>query len=113
MFLNRGIVVKEAANQKYCTDAFSRAAFCAICNDAEIPYQAFANRSDSPGGSTLGNLSNTQVSMHGVDVGLPQLAMHSSFETIGVRDVTLATRALQAFYAADLRIDGADSIELG
>ena len=113
VFLNRGIVVKEAANQKYCTDAFSRAAFCAICDNAEIPYQAFANRSDSPGGSTLGNLSNTQVSMHGVDVGLPQLAMHSSFETIGVRDVTLATRALQAFYAADLRIDGADSIELG
>ena len=51
--------------------------------------------------------------MHGVDVGLPQLAMHSSFETIGVRDVTLATRALQAFYTADLRIDGADSIEFG
>ena len=105
--------IDEAANQKYCTDAFSRAAFCAICDNAEIPYQAFANRSDSPGGSTLGNLSNTQVSMHGVDVGLPQLAMHSSFETIGVRDVTLATRALKAFYAADLRIDGADSIELG
>ena len=113
VFLNRGIVVKEAANQKYCTDAFSCAAFCAICDNAEIPYQAFANRSDSPGGSTLGNLSNTQVSMHGVDVGLPQLAMHSSFETIGVRDVTLATRALKAFYNADLRIDGADSIELG
>ena len=113
VFLNRGIVVKEAANQKYCTDAFSRAAFCAICDNAEIPYQAFANRSDSPGGSTLGNLSNTQVSMHGVDVGLPQLAMHSSFETIGVRDVTLATRALRAFYDTDLRIDGADSIELG
>ena len=51
--------------------------------------------------------------MHGVDVGLPQLAMHSSFETIGVLDVTLATRALKAFYNADLRIDGADSIELG
>ena len=113
VFLNQGIVVKEAANQKYCTDAFSRAVFCAICDNAEIPYQTFANRSDSPGGSTLGNLSNTQVSMHGVDVGLPQLAMHSSFETIGVRDVALATRALSAFYNADLRIDGADYVELG
>ena len=113
VFLNQGIVVKEAANQKYCTDAFSRAVFCAICDNAEIPYQTFANRSDSPGGSTLGNLSNTQVSMHGVDVGLPQLAMHSSFETIGVRDVALATRALLAFYNADLRIDGADYVELG
>ena len=100
MFLNRGIVVKESSKPKILHRRFSRAAFCAICDNAEIPYQAFANRSDSPGGSTLGNLSNTQVSMHGVDVGLPQLAMHSSFETIGVRDVTLATRALQAFYNA-------------
>ena len=65
------------------------------------------------GGSTLGNLSNTQVSMHAVDVGLPQLAMHSSFETGGTRDVALAIAAVRAFYDADLRIDGADVVELG
>ena len=60
------------------------------------------------GGSTLGNLSNMQVSMHAVDVGCPQLAMHSAFETAGTRDVTLATRALQAFFEADVRICEAD-----
>ena len=51
--------------------------------------------------------------MHAVDVGLPQLAMHSSFETGGTRDVALAVAALAAFYDADLRIDGADAVELG
>ena len=107
--LNGGIVVKEAANQKYCTDAFSRAVFEGVCADAGVPVQVFANRSDMAGGSTLGNLSNTQVSMHAVDVGLPQLAMHSSFETGGTRDVALAIAAIQAFYDADVRIDGADA----
>ena len=111
--LNGGLVVKEAANQKYCTDAFSRAVFQAVCADAGVPVQAFANRSDMAGGSTLGNLSNTQVSMHAVDVGLPQLAMHSSYETGGTRDVALAIAAVRAFYDADVRIDGADAVTLG
>ena len=106
--LNAGLAVKEAANQKYCTDAFSRAVFRAVCEDAGVPLQAYANRSDMPGGSTLGNLSNIQVSMHGVDVGLPQLAMHSSYETAGARDVDLGIAALAAFYAADLHIADAD-----
>ena len=107
VFLNRGIVVKEAANQKYCTDAFSRAVFQGICDRAGVPWRSFANRSDMTGGSTLGNLSNIQVSMHAVDVGLPQLAMHSSYETAGTRDVALGIAALEAFFRADIRIDGA------
>ena len=111
-WLNRGLVIKEAANQHYCTDAFSRAALAAVLDDAGVPYQTFANRSDMAGGGTLGNLSNTQVSLHGVDVGLPQLAMHSSFETAGARDVELGIRALAAFYGANLLIDGADGLTL-
>ena len=111
-YLNQGIVVKEAANQKYCTDAFSSAVFCVVCNNASVPFQRFANRSDMAGGSTLGNLSNIQASMHGVDVGCAQLAMHSAYETAGARDVMLATRALRAFYDADIQISGADSATL-
>lgn len=110
--LNGGLVVKEAANQHYCTDAFSRAVFAAVCEGSDVPYQTFANRSDMAGGSTLGNLSNIQASMHAVDVGCPQLAMHSSYETGGVRDVRLAERALQAFFEADLRIEGAEAVRL-
>lgn len=110
--LGGGIVVKEAANQKYCTDAFSRAAFSALCADAGVPVQIFANRSDMAGGSTLGNLLNTKVGMHSIDVGLPQLAMHSSFETCAVRDVSLSIAALKAFFDANVLIDGASAIEL-
>lgn len=108
--LNGGIVVKEAANQHYCTDAFSRAAFLALCERAGVLCQTFANRSDMAGGSTLGNLSNIQASMHAVDVGCPQLAMHSSYETAGTCDVRLATRALQAFFEANMVIEGAESV---
>ena len=108
-YLNRGIVIKEAANQKYTTDAFSRAVFEDICELIDVPTQSFANRSDTLGGSTLGNLSNTQVSVHAVDIGLPQLAMHSSYETAGTRDTAYAICALKAFYETDIRIDGADA----
>lgn len=105
--MNGGIVIKEAANQHYCTDAFSRAVFVGLCERAGVPVQTYANRSDMAGGSTLGNLSNVQASMHAVDVGCAQLAMHSAYETAGVRDVMLAERALSAFYGADLHIDAA------
>ncbi len=111
-WLNGGVVVKEAANQHYTTDAFSSAVFRAICARSGVPVQPFANRSDSAGGSTLGNLSNTQVSMHAVDVGLPQLAMHSSYETAGVADTAYAIRALTAFFDTTVRIDGADGADL-
>jgi aspartyl aminopeptidase len=109
-WLNKGVVVKEAANQKYTTDAFSRAVFEEICRRADVPVQHFANRSDRAGGSTLGNLSNTQVSVHAVDIGLPQLAMHSSFETAGLADTRSAMRALTAFFNTNLSIDGADAV---
>ena len=101
-FLNKGIVIKESANQKYTTDAVGRAVFTAICDRAGVPHQTFANRSDSPGGSTLGNLSNTQVSLNAVDIGLAQLAMHSSYETAGSKDVAYGIRALKAFYETNL-----------
>lgn len=107
--LNKGIVVKESSNQKYTTDAFSRAVFEGICAKANVPFQTFANRSDSAGGSTLGNLSNIQVSMHAVDVGMPQLAMHSSYETTGALDTLLGIRALEAFYSANLETHGSRS----
>ena len=111
-YMNKGIVIKESANQKYTTDAFSRAAFTSICQLAHVPYQNFANRSDSMGGSTLGNLSNTQVSMHCVDIGLPQLAMHSSYETAGIKDTGHAIMALSKFYQSNVSIIEAEKIDI-
>ncbi len=104
VWLNRGLVVKEAANQHYTTDGLSRAAFVAICERAGVPTQRYANRSDMPGGSTLGNLSNVQLSMAGVDVGLPQLAMHSSWETAGAADTAHAVRAFSAFLESEVTV---------
>ena len=83
--------------------------FIAVCRRAGVPFQTFANRSDMAGGSTLGNISNAHVSMHAIDVGCPQLAMHSSYETAGARDVAHVIDALTAFYDADIRIEGADA----
>ena len=111
-YLNGGMVIKEAARQSYCTDAFSRAIVEAIWKQQNIPYQVFANRSDMPGGSTLGNLSNIQASMHAVDVGLPQLAMHSVYETAGTKDTLLGYQALKAFYDTCVCLTDADSFEL-
>lgn len=97
--LNKGIVIKYNANQKYCTDAVSAAVFKDLCDRAGVPWQTFVNRSDIPGGSTLGNISNTQVPMNTVDIGLPQLSMHSPYETAGVRDTEYFVKAAKEFLA--------------
>lgn len=96
--LNQGIVLKFNANQKYCTDGISAAMFRDICRTADIPVQIFVNRSDMAGGSTLGNISNTQVALNTADIGLPQLAMHSPYETAGVLDTEYLIRAAEIFF---------------
>lgn len=96
--LNGGIVIKFNAQQKYATDGFSAAFFRDLCRRAKVPTQTFTNRSDIPGGSTLGNISNTKVSMPTVDIGLPQLAMHSSYETAGTKDTAYLVMACTAFF---------------
>ena len=102
--MNKGIVIKFNANQKYTTDAVSEAIFRGICDDAKIPYQMFTNRSDMAGGSTLGNISNTQVAVNTVDIGLAQLAMHSPYETAGSKDPMYMAQCAAAFYGANLRL---------
>lgn len=110
-YMNKGLVIKESANQKYTTDAFSRSVMMRICELADTPYQTFANRSDILGGSTLGNLSNTQVSVHAVDIGLPQLAMHSTYETAGVKDTGYTIKTLEKFYSTNIHITNFEEVE--
>lgn len=98
-YLNEGIVIKYSANQKYCTDAVSAAMFKDICKKADVPYQVFTNRSDILGGSTLGNISTTKVALNAVDIGLPQLAMHSPYETAGIKDTWYLIQAAGKFFA--------------
>lgn len=97
-YLNKGIVIKYHGSQKYATDAVSAAEMKRICEAAKVPYQTYANRSDIAGGSTLGNISTAHVSVSSVDIGLPQLAMHSAVETAGVRDTFYAVEAFRVFF---------------
>ncbi|MCI8658760.1 MAG: M18 family aminopeptidase [Lachnospiraceae bacterium] len=105
-FMNDGIVIKYSANQKYTTDAVSGALFKSICERAKVPYQVFFNRSDMLGGSTLGNISNSQVALNTVDIGLPQLAMHSCYETAGSKDTLYLAEAAKVFYSSAVYGEG-------
>lgn len=107
-YINKGIVIKNNANQSYTTSAISGAIFKALCKKADVPYQVFANRSDMRGGSTLGNISNAQVSLHCVDVGIAQLAMHSSYECAGVKDSDHMLRVITLYYNSELQVNGSD-----
>ena len=111
-WLNKGLVIKENAAQKYTTDAMSRAVIEELCRRAGQPFQRFANRSDMAGGSTLGNLSNLQVSLHAADVGLPQLAMHSCFETAGAFDTVSAVQVFIEYYKASFILNESDSFTI-
>lgn len=103
-YMNKGIVIKYNANQKYTTDGISAAVLKAICERAEIPVQTYINRSDIAGGSTLGNISNGQVSVNAVDIGLAQLAMHSPYETAGVKDFTYLIKLFESFFKTTIQI---------
>ncbi len=98
VYLNEGVVIKSHAGQKYTSDALSIAIFKGLCKKAGVPVQFFANRSDALGGSTLGNIAMAQVSMNSVDIGLPQLAMHSSYETAGTKDTYYMIKVMEEFF---------------
>ena len=101
--LNQGIVIKHNASQRYTTTGMTSAVFEELCKQNDIPVQRFANRADSPGGSTLGNLLSHQFSIPMLDIGLPQLAMHSAVETAGCEDVELMVKAIRAFYESNIQ----------
>ena len=109
--VNGGIVLKFNASQRYCTDGVSAAIFRKVCAKAEVPVQTYCNRADIPGGSTLGNISLAHVSVPTADIGLPQLAMHSCYETAGVEDTRCLLSAMAAYYGMTLRVSG-ESYEL-
>lgn len=104
--LNGGVVIKYNANQRYTTDGLSDALFRTVCQRAGVTVQTYCNRADLPGGSTLGSISNTRVSVPTVDIGLPQLAMHSANETAGAKDVSSMISAITEFYSTTLAKKG-------
>ena len=98
--VNGGVVLKFNANLSYCTNGMSAAVVRKLCAGKEIPLQTFFNRADTRGGSTLGHVSIAHVSIPTADIGLPQLAMHSCFETAGVKDAIWLKEMMTAYYGA-------------
>ncbi|MBO5953702.1 MAG: M18 family aminopeptidase [Oscillospiraceae bacterium] len=108
-----GVVLKYNAAQRYTTDGVSAALLRKLCMRAGVPVQAYCNRADLQGGSTLGNISLTHVSVPSVDIGLAQLAMHSCYETVAVRDTVYLEQAMEAYFSATLEhtADGIFALE--
>ncbi len=96
--LNGGVLLKYNANQKYTTDGMSGAIVRQICKQAKVPLQPYVNRSDIPGGSTLGNLVYEKIPLNSADIGVAQLSMHSAWETAGAKDVLYLKKAIETFY---------------
>lgn len=97
-YLNGGIVIKYHGSQRYTTDALTAAKLKLLCEEASVPVQTYTNRSDIAGGSTLGNISTAHVSIPSVDIGMPQLAMHSAVETAGSKDTAYAVALFKTFF---------------
>ena len=100
--LGGGVVIKHNANQRYTTDALSDAIFTLVCERCGVKLQHYYNRADVMGGSTLGSIANTKVSVPSIDIGLAQLAMHSAVETAATEDVLEMQKALTEFYNTTL-----------
>lgn len=99
-----GPVLKFNANMRYTTDGVTAALMRQVAHAAGVPLQTYCNRADMPGGSTLGNVSLGQVSVLSADLGLPQLAMHSCYETCGVQDVLDWVELMSSFYSCSLEV---------
>ncbi len=100
--MGQGLVLKYSSSLSYCTDGTSAAIFRKVCQKAGVKVQSFYNRADIPGGSTLGRISLGKVSIPTADIGLPQLAMHSAYETAAAADAIAIEDAMTAYYSATL-----------
>lgn len=95
--VNGGPVLKVQPNLRYATDGRTAAAFELACRQAGVPLQRYEHRADLPCGSTIGPMTAARTGIPTVDVGAPQLAMHSARELMGAADIVSYSAALQAF----------------
>ena len=105
--LGEGPVIKHGP--RYATDSVSDALMRQLCGKAGVPLQSYFNHTNVAGGGTLANISGTQVSMHAVDIGLAQLAMHSACETAGTADTEHLIRAMEVCFSAKITETGVET----
>ncbi len=98
--LGKGPVLKTAASGSYSTDSYNAAIFEGLCNSAEVPYQKFFNRSDVRGGTTIGPITSSLLTIPVMDMGAPLLSMHSIRELAAVKDNEYTIKLFTQFYNA-------------
>lgn len=101
--LNSGIMIMKEINSS--TNSISSTIFKHICENNKIKYSYYTSRNDYATGSTLAGASLKHVSINSLDIGLVMLAMHSSFEIIGLDDTYLLYKALKNFYEIKYNIN--------
>jgi len=106
--LNGGPVIKVNHNQRYATNSETGGIYRGICRRAEVPVQSFVARSDMACGTTIGPITSGEVGVKTIDVGIPQLAMHSVRETCGAADLEYLYRSLRAFFDTE-RLQAAEA----
>lgn len=108
--LGGGVVIKAHANKAYITDATSAAVVKTVFENAGVKYQTFFNRSDVRSGSTLGASATRHVSVHGADIGIAQLAMHSACECFAIADYEAMVNGLSAYFASSIEFNDGNVI---
>ncbi|XP_024381108.1 probable aspartyl aminopeptidase isoform X3 [Physcomitrium patens] len=103
--LHEGLVIKYNANQRYATNTVTAFLFKEVAKVAGVPTQNFVVRNDMGCGSTIGPILASGIGIRTVDVGMPQLSMHSVREMCGTEDVDLSYRHFKAFYELFTTID--------
>ena len=96
--LTKGVALKFNSSQKYASDTEALAIDVALCSNNDIPYQKFANRSDTTGGGTLGSIASKWLPMKTIDLGVPLLAMHSARELMGTNDQEALNNLMKVFF---------------
>lgn len=113
--LNAGVVIKHSSNQRYATSGPTAFFVRELARREGVPLQSYIVRNDMPCGSTIGPILSANTGVRAVDVGMPQLSMHSIRETMGAADLTYASRLLLAFYRdfrevdSELKVDSDDT----
>ena len=97
--INQGVVIKSNVSQRYATSSTSIAPFVDACTKAKVPIQYFASRNNIACGSTIGPITATRLGIDTIDVGIPQLSMHSAREVCGTQDPIFLRDALQSYFA--------------
>ena len=103
--VNAGPVIKINANQRYATNSRGIVLIKAVALRAKVPLQLFVVRNDSPCGSTIGPMLSAKLGLRTLDLGNPQLSMHSIRETGGAHDVIRLTNLFGGFFAHYVDVD--------